>query len=73
MEGMGYNRTMYPNDWKKLSRDLGRPELVENAQMKKLTLVSIWGQFLTFCSYSQSPTKNGQIRRKTLENRNLTV
>ena len=35
IEGMGYKRTMYPIDWKKLSREFGGPELVENAQLWK--------------------------------------
>ena len=42
IEGMGYNRTMYPIDWKKLSKEFGRPELVENAQPWKN---SLWCQF----------------------------
>ena len=34
---------------------------------------SIWGQFLTFCFYSRSLSKNRPIRRKTYEPRNLTI
>ena len=36
IEGMGYNGSMYRIAWETLSRDFGRPELVVNAQLRKI-------------------------------------
>ena len=65
MEGMGYNRTMYPIDWKNVSRDLGRPELVENAQLRKIHFGVNLRPISNVLFWFTKSDEKGQICRRT--------